>query len=328
MTLRVRTAALDDTAAICGLFRESVRVWQRLNETGHVDDVPYDELTIYERWLHGGVSGAWMSLETSAIWLNHLLLDAGLPLVAVDERNQILAYAEAYINNEPAPFETHVHLAALIGGSNAPPDAIHLLIDALVKRARLMGCQFVTLTRAGRDAIDPVLRSAERYPLQPLATVRRFSLRAGRGQVFYQATEHPNPDAMQISGWAMPVGRLTSARHHWETLWTPLWRSLPAIKARQTNRLHLTVSGLEALVLVQAGMYDPRLGEVYLWTPQAVTPPMITALSDWAYRAGYRTLSLVATDETCGRAFGTQIERDAFQQETVGIDAHAQLETP
>lgn len=327
MTLHVRTAALDDTAAICGLFRASVRVWQRMDENGHVSDVSYDELSLYERWLHGGVSGPWMSLETGAIWLNHLLLDAGLPLVAVDERGRIVAYAEAYLNNEPAPFETHIHLAALIAAADAPPDAVDALIDALVKRARHLRCRYVTLTRVGRDTADPVLRSAERFPLSTLCTVRRFWLRAGIGQVFYQAVEHPDPDAMQISGWAMPIGRLTSARHHWETLWTPLWNSLPAIKARPTHRLHLTVTGAAALVLAQAGLYDSRLAEISLWTPKMVTPPMMTAISDWAYRAGYRTLSLVATDETAAKAFGPQAERDALQQETVGIDVHARIES-
>ncbi|MCS7071167.1 MAG: hypothetical protein NZM00_06655, partial [Anaerolinea sp.] len=217
----------------------------------------------------------------------------------------------------------HIHLAALIAADDAPPAAIDVLVDALVERARRLRCRYVTLTRIGRDAADPILRSAERFPLSTLSTVRRFWLRAGRGQVFYQAVEHPDPDAMQISGWAMPIGRLTSARHHWETLWTPLWNSLPAVKARPTNRLHLSVAGVEALVLVQAGLYDPRLAEISLWTPKPVTPPMITAISDWAYRAGYRTLSLVAADEIAAKAFGPQAERDAFQQETVGIDVHA-----
>lgn len=326
MTLHVRTAALDDTAAICGLFCASVRVWQRLDENGHVNDVTYDQLTIYERWLHGGVSGPWMSIETGAIWLNHLLLDAGLPLVAADDSGRVVAYVEAYLNNEPAPFDTHIHLAALIAADDAPPAAIDVLVDALVERARRLRCRYVTLTRIGRDATDPILRSAERFPLSTLSTVRRFWLRAGRGQVFYQAVEHPDPDAMQISGWAMPIGRLTSARHHWETLWTPLWNSLPAVKARPTNRLHLSVAGVEALVLVQAGLYDPRLAEISLWTPKPVTPPMITAISDWAYRAGYRTLSLVSADEIAAKAFGPQAERDAFQQETVGIDVHARPE--
>ena len=62
--MRVRQATLDDTQQIVALFSGRVPVWQRLGERGQVEDLPYDALTIYERWLHGG---AWMSLETGAI---------------------------------------------------------------------------------------------------------------------------------------------------------------------------------------------------------------------------------------------------------------------
>lgn len=49
---------------ISALFRARIGVWQRLDETGRVEDMPYEALTLVERWLHGG---AWMSIETGAI---------------------------------------------------------------------------------------------------------------------------------------------------------------------------------------------------------------------------------------------------------------------
>src|SRR5215213_9179974 len=76
--LQVRQAALDDTCAISSLFRARIGVWQRLDANGRVEDKPYEALTIYERWLHGG---AWMSIETAAIQLNELLSGAGISLV-------------------------------------------------------------------------------------------------------------------------------------------------------------------------------------------------------------------------------------------------------
>ena len=68
--MHIRPALLDDTQAISQLFRARIDKWQRLTEQGQVEDLSYDELSIYERWLHGG---AWMSIETGAIWLSHLL---------------------------------------------------------------------------------------------------------------------------------------------------------------------------------------------------------------------------------------------------------------
>ena len=55
----VREAIMDDTAAISALFRQQVNVWQRFDADGRVEELPYEKLTIYERWLHGG---AWMSI--------------------------------------------------------------------------------------------------------------------------------------------------------------------------------------------------------------------------------------------------------------------------
>ena len=76
MNLEVRQAGLDDTGAISALFCARIPVWQRRNAQGQVENVAYDALTIYERWLHGG---PWMSIETCAILLNHLLSGGGDP---------------------------------------------------------------------------------------------------------------------------------------------------------------------------------------------------------------------------------------------------------
>ena len=61
-SIHMRGAALDDTQAISALFRSHIAVWQRLNAGGQVEDVSYDSLTIYDRWMHGG---PWMSGETA-----------------------------------------------------------------------------------------------------------------------------------------------------------------------------------------------------------------------------------------------------------------------
>src|SRR5438105_2932338 len=110
MTINIRQACLDDTQAISALFRAPINVWQRLNERGQVQDVDYSALTIYERWLHGG---PWMSVETGAIQLSHVLRGAGAALVA-ELNGQVCAYAEAYHNIEPSPFGDNLSLAHLI----------------------------------------------------------------------------------------------------------------------------------------------------------------------------------------------------------------------
>lgn len=322
---KIRQAVLDDTAAISALFRAGVSVWQRWRD-GRVETVPYDQLALAQRWQHGaadeGMSGAWMSVETGAIWLNALLHGAGLPLVLVDAADQVVAYAEAFINNEPAPFGAHVHWASFAPASFTPADGSPGLMAALLQglrhRAGHMGCPLLTFNRASTEVEDPVMGVARLHPLTVLETVYRWTIPARTGQVFYQATAHHDADPLQISGWGMPLGRIASPRWHWESQWPTLWDTLPALRERRRQRLHLSTGGIEALVLAQQSRYDPRTVEIALWTPQPLTAQMVTALRDWAHRSDYRTLSLIAT-ETTAAVFGAGAERDAYQQQIVAL---------
>ncbi len=116
-SIHMRGATLDDTQTISALFCAHITVWQRLSSSGKVEDIAYDSLTIYDRWLHGG---PWMSVETAAIHLSHLLRGAGIPLV-IEVEGKIVAYAEAYRGTEPEPFGDHYHLAQVVVHPDLPP---------------------------------------------------------------------------------------------------------------------------------------------------------------------------------------------------------------
>ena len=140
--MQVRQAILDDTHRIIELFKADIPRWQRINTEGQVEDLPYDDLTVYERWLHGG---PWMTLETASIWLNHLLRSGVLPMVLVDDADTtIIGYAEAYPGHEPAPYGQHLHMAQLVIAPDAPDNAKDHLMQHLLKVAadygRLTAC--------------------------------------------------------------------------------------------------------------------------------------------------------------------------------------------
>lgn len=303
MSIEVRQAGLDDTRAVSALFGARIPIWQRLNPQGQVEDVAYEALTIYERWLHGG---PWMSVETGAILLSHLLLGGGIPLVAL-ERNRVVGYLEAYHSLEAEPFGRALHIAHLLADD---ADIERALIEALNARAKALRCQHVTVTRVG--GASPY---DERYELKPLSRLRRYNLPARQGQIFYRAVEHNNADAAQIAGWVMAVGRLTCSRQQWETLWTQAWETLPEIRQRQTARRHFAAAGQDALMFCREHLYDPRRAEVSLWTPKPLTAPLVSAVRDWAHREGYRTL-VMAVEEDVRAALGTDAEDDGYVQET------------
>lgn len=313
-SIQVRAAALDDTHAISTIARSHITVWQRVNAGGQVEDVPYDTLSIYERWLHGG---PWMSVETAAIHLSHLLRGAGIALVAILD-GQILAYAEAYHGVEPAPFGDHLHLAQLTitagHENNGLEDA---LLTHLLDQTRSSNCQRLTATCIQGDSLTDALY--RRHEMQPITRLGRLTLPAKSGQGFYKVVENFNANPAQIAEWFMPVGRFGSARQAWETLWPRTFNALPEIAARRVHRVRFSASGQEAFLYCQQALYAPRNVEISLWSPKPLTSQMLTALRDWTHSEGYRTLVMLVNDETA-KILGPEAEPDGYYQEVFAVN--------
>lgn len=301
----IRLAGLDDTATISELARAEIGVWQRLDARGQVQDMDYNALSVYERWLHGG---AWMSLETSAIYLGHLLRGAGIPTVASVD-GHIVGYAESYMGQEPAPFGRHVHIAHINSPDDADGAIRRALIDDVAERARAAGAQRLTVGVSSHDT--DAIAFYQSCAMTLLSQVGRYTVSAATGQSFYRATEHLDPSPVQIKGWQMSIGRQQSARYHWETLWPRLWEIIPEIAQRRTHRLHVTASAQEAFVWCQQHLYDPRSADVSCWSPKPMGSQLLTAVRDWAHREGYRTLVLFVSEATT-RLFGDGVEAPPY----------------
>ena len=314
LQVHVRQAALDDTEAISRLFRARIPTWQRFNEGGQVVDVPYQDLTIYERWLHGG---PWMSVETGALQLSHLLCGAGLPLVALRD-DKVVAYAEAYRSIEAPPFGHHLNLAHMMIDQRYLQSGVDdAMIVNLIEAARALKCERFAVSCVVNDTES--IAFYQEHGLGPLARSQRLSLSAKTGQIFYRAVEHNDASASQIREWYMPVGRETSARHQWETLWPHMWDSLPEIRRQRTHRLHFSTAGQEAFICVQQQMYDARTANVYCWSPKPLTGSLLTSVRDWAHREGYRTLVMIVMEDTV-KLFGADADSDGFYQEIYAIE--------
>ena len=256
MSVEIRQAGLDDTGAISALFGARIPIWQRINQQGQVEDVPYEALTIYERWLHGG---PWMSVETCAILLNHLLLGAGIPLVAVTDKG-VVGYLEAYHSIEQEPFGKSLHIAHLITDD---VDIERALIEGLNVRAKALRCQHVTITRVGgENAYD------ERYVLKPLKHAAALQPACAAGADFLPRRRTPRRRCRADQ-------RLGDAGRAAVVFAPAVGNALaPAVgyaagnRQRQTARRHFAAAGQDALMFCREHLYDPRRAEISLWTPK------------------------------------------------------------
>lgn len=310
--IHVRQATLDDSVAISALHRAHIQTWQRLDSQGRVEDIAYEALGVYERWLHGG---AWMSVETGAIQLCHLLRGAGYALLA-ERDGQILAYTEAYIGDEPAPYGGHLHMAVPCMHPEADPSALHAaLLGGLVELGKQQRLSRLTVSSAIKA--DESLYVGQGF--RALSQLQRFTVPARAGQGFYRTVENPSPEASQIKGWYMPLGRFASARQHWENLWEARWDAIPEIRQRQTHRLRFNAAGQDALIYCQQQLYVSRAADVYCWSPKPLTTQLLTALRDWSHREGYRSLVMLVPEDTISK-LGTEAEPDGYTQTIYALD--------
>jgi len=314
---QVRQALLDDTAAISELFKSRIGVWQRMDERGHAQDVAYQRLSLYERWQHGvHYRGAWMSLETGALHLNHLLGGAGMPLTVVQGDQGVVGYAEVYHGVEAPPLNGVLHIAQLITDP-AAVGADDALIDYLINFGKTHDVQQVTLTRASDELLDAAV--TRRFSLNAITCVRRYAVPTRAGQVFYRAVDHSDESPAQIHGWAMPIGRLTSAHHLWAMHMTRLWETIPEMRARKTHRLKFSAAGQDAFLYCRQNLYDLRTADVACWTPKGLSVQLVAAIKDWGQREGYRALHMNISDENV-TLFGGDIEPEGYTQEICALE--------
>lgn len=300
--MEIRPATLDDTSGIVQLFIAKIDRWQRLTTQGRVEDLPYEDLCIYDRWLHGG---AWMSIETGAIWLTHLLSGAGLAFVADNDKG-IEGYVEAFISQEAEPYGYHLHISQLIADNEAVRD---ILMHHMPTQAGGIGRLSVASTAYDQEKLD----FYRRFGLDDLMQIQHVNISAQGASVgFYKVTEHEDADAAQIIDWQMPIGRVESARQHWAELWTQLWYAVPDLTARKTYRLKFNVGGQDAFVIVQEQLYNPRGADIFCWTSKALTSHLVAAIRDWTYKAGYRTLTM-AVDDKIAKILSSDLETTAYQ---------------
>lgn len=304
--MNVRQALLDDTAAISALFRARIPAWQRLTHEGAVETVPYDGLTVYERWTHGG---PWMSPETAALALARLLHGVGLALVA-EQDGQIVGYLEGYPGYEPAPFGAHLHIAHILSAPNAPQAEDALLVRAAEVAAHLPDKRLTVsvVSDSGEDA-----RAYHARGFAPLSSARRYVVPVKAGQGFYQVGEHTSSSVAQIEGWQMPVGRTESASMLWESVWVSIWEVIPQLAERRIQRLKLNAAGQELLLCAQPVPHDPRTADVWAWSPRPLTGVLLTAILDWAHRQRYRALRMILDAQTA-KLLGNDAEADPFSR--------------
>jgi len=107
--IEVREASLDDVEDITEVHKSDVKKWYRVVGSELIE-ADYDELTVEERWLHGG---QWMSIETCYLHIKSFL-EAGGRILVAETDNRIVGEIEFITDREPSPYLDHAEIYVLM----------------------------------------------------------------------------------------------------------------------------------------------------------------------------------------------------------------------
>lgn len=289
--ITVRQATLADAASISALHKATIGTWHRRTPDGEWVPAPYEELTLFERWLNGG---PWASVEMCAVHLANLLRGTdGIPLVA-ELDGQVRAEAEVFIGREPEPFGYHINLSRLtVHPDFADAGLSSALLTYIVQIGQAIRCKRITVADGEANAA-----LYEHHQFSRAHTGQQIVLPAREGRVFYQASDLKSFDPAQIEGWYMPLGRYQNARQEWDRMAPGFWNSVPEIVEIETARLHFVVTGQEAYALMQQDRDQPERVHAFVWTKRPIKGLLMMTLCDWALRHDYREIVTFVWDFT------------------------------
>jgi GNAT superfamily N-acetyltransferase len=281
--LLVRQALLKDAQGITQVYRSLISRWTAINTDGSRVEAEYDDLSLYQRWQHGG---AWLSVETCSVWTGHLLQHSdGIPLV-VEQDGEIVGHAEVFIAHEADPYGEHINISTLCVRQDVQHQGIgRALVTYIEEMAQVLGCRQVTAAYAEPAAFWI------KIGFEPLQARQRIRLPAMEGRVFYKARDLNEDTPDQIRGWFMPLGRFQNAREEWERMYWLMWNGVPELVEAQWHRLFIDLTGQPSILHLHQHDDDPATVTARLWTKYAPTSHIISAVRDRAARLGYQQIT-------------------------------------
>jgi len=278
----VRPAMLSDAAAITAIHCSNVETWRR---GGRGEPVPYEALSLHDRWLHGG---PWMSVETCAVHLNRWLR-TGHPLLVAELEGEVVGEAEFVVNPEPAPYGPALHLSLLFVHADHRGQGVgRALIEAGLRLAQERGCGM--LTTQPEQPAEPFYR---RVGFEPWLRLREWQAEAT------EAPLRPEPAPAFYApypvgeGVVLRAGRYQCGRQAWDDL--PFHLALAEHRSLRWGRWRVALPGGGAAWLgLHAQPLEPSQADGFIWAPpEADLGPLVETLQRLAARLGFAYVDLL-----------------------------------
>ena len=250
-------ARLEDTADVMAVHRSYTDQWTR-TIGGETDVVPYDSLSIAERW---GFGGPWMSAETCAIHLNNMLLKRQYPVVAL-KGDRLIGEMELFVGREGEQFGKNAHVGLLYVDKGYTGKGIgKAMIEKAVSIAAENHCD--TITVASKPSTIGFYEACEFKRSGTMVEVEALTKK-------YDIKTEPIPGQFNDSafawGMSMPVGRYQSSAFHLFELSDAY--AIPGTLNLLKEMAHVSIGGSRSLISLATDESLQR-STVFGWTQGA-----------------------------------------------------------
>jgi GNAT superfamily N-acetyltransferase len=283
--LHLRLARLEDTTGVTAVHCSYMDKWTRaIGTESHT--VPYDSLSIAERW---GFGGPWMSTETCAIHLNNMLIKRHYPVVAlIGER--LVGEMELFVGREGERFGKNAHVGLLYVARGCTGKGIgRALLEKAVAIAAENHCD--TMTVASKPSTIGFYEAFGFRRSGTLVDVEALTKK-------YDIKTEPIPGQFNDSafawGMSMPVGRYQSSAFHLFELSDAY--AIPGTLSLQKEMAHVSIGGYRSLISLTMDESLER-STVFGWTQGASASDITLAALSLLYAKGVKYANILLSLE-------------------------------
>ncbi|HEY3421651.1 MAG TPA: GNAT family N-acetyltransferase [Methanocellaceae archaeon] len=263
--LHIRLARLEDTADITAVHCSYTDKWTRTIDA-ETDAVPYDSLSIAERW---GFGGPWMSVETCAIHLNNMLLKRHHPLVALTG-DRLAGETELFIGREGEQFGKNAHVGLLYVAKGCTGKGIgRAMLEKAVSIAAENNCDSITVASK-----PSTIGFYEACGFKRSGTLVEVEALTKKYDVKTDPISGQFNDSAFAWGMSMPVGRYQSSAFHLFELSDAC--AIPGTLSLSKEMTHVSVGGSRSLISLAIDESQQR-ATVFGWTQGASTADITMA---------------------------------------------------
>lgn len=283
--IHIRMARLEDAAAITSIHCSYRDRWTR-TIGAEIDEVPYDMLSIAERW---GFGGPWMSVETCAIHLNNMLLRRHYPMLALIG-DRAVGEMEVFIGRESAPFEKNAHVGLLYVHKDFRGRGVG---TALMKKAEDIAAEnFCDTITVASNA--PSLGFYEKCGFKRAGTLVEIEAVVRPYDVQMRPIPGQFNDGAFTWGMHMPIGRYQSSAFHLFELSDGY--AIPGTLSLTKETAHITIGESRSMLAFAMDEHQSK-ATIFGWTQGASPGSLATAALTLLHAKGVKYANILLSFE-------------------------------